>query len=641
MGYNPNSTGQKLALTGSTSGTISQFANATTASYSLHWPAAQAAGSNYVLTNDGAGNLSWVVGATALPPGGSAGSVQYNSGSSTFSGGNFWTDGNNVAINTTYGYRFNGPSDDGWQIGRNLSTLVAPWLSSQISTNVLEFICGNGSDEGIAFGNSAGTHYFELDSNSNAWFGGSVHSVGSMSGSNLSGTNTGDVTLAPVGSSPSTYAASLSGQLLQLQPFSSAFPGVVLASGGGTTNFLRADGTWAAPATGSNVVLDGGNSFGAPMSVGTNDNYDFNLIRDGSTQISLTQQYTPQTNASFFASYGSTINADYGSGSLTGTATGSPAIVSSKLALSGAEYVSYSAVGNATGLLQTGTIRFNFTPTYTGNPSQPQSLFSIAGSGNVNLIYGTHYVNGDLLFLIYDDTGTIINFMQEPGFSPVAGTTYELEFDFDITGGASRIFANGVQIGSTATGTGTRSTAVTNLYAGYSPQYSPTNNFSISDFILYITVQHTSNFTGEIPRTYAQTPLTAMGAISVSAFQLTTSPTSGYVLTSDAFGNGTWQAASGSITPAQPIASTNIDWSTGDMFTQTLSGSTTFTFSGQVSGQVIVVRLTNTSTYTVTWPGSIAWPGGTPPIMTTGAHTDVYTFIYDGTTIYGSVVQNF
>lgn len=77
--------------------------------------------------------------------------------------------------------------------------------------------------------------------------GGNKTFTGSISSSNLSGTNTGDISLAAVGASPNANAASLSGQVLNLQPFGSAQPGVVLASGGGTSNFLRADGTWAAP----------------------------------------------------------------------------------------------------------------------------------------------------------------------------------------------------------------------------------------------------------------------------------------------------------------------------------------------------------------------------------------------------------
>lgn len=50
---------------------------------------------------------------------------------------------------------------------------------------------------------------------------------GSISASNLSGTNAGDVTLAAVGSSPNANGASLSTQQLTLQPASASFPGVV------------------------------------------------------------------------------------------------------------------------------------------------------------------------------------------------------------------------------------------------------------------------------------------------------------------------------------------------------------------------------------------------------------------------------
>lgn len=45
----------------------------------------------------------------------------------------------------------------------------------------------------------------------------------------LSGTNTGDVTVTAVGSSPSANGASLSGQALSLQPADSTHPGVILA----------------------------------------------------------------------------------------------------------------------------------------------------------------------------------------------------------------------------------------------------------------------------------------------------------------------------------------------------------------------------------------------------------------------------
>jgi hypothetical protein len=57
--------------------------------------------------------------------------------------------------------------------------------------------------------------------------GGNKTFNGSISASNLSGTNTGDVTLTAVGASPNSNGASLSGQALTLQPADATNPGVI------------------------------------------------------------------------------------------------------------------------------------------------------------------------------------------------------------------------------------------------------------------------------------------------------------------------------------------------------------------------------------------------------------------------------
>jgi hypothetical protein len=88
------------------------------------------------------------------------------------------------------------------------------------------------------------------------------------------------------------------------------------------------------------------------------------------------------------------------------------------------------------------------------------------------------------------------------------------------------------------------------------------------------------------------------------------------------------------------ISASAIDWSLSEKFYKTLSANTTFTFSNATDGQTIVVALTNTaSNYTVTWP-TVAWTAATAPTQTTGAKTDIYTFIKVGSTVYGSAVQN-
>jgi hypothetical protein len=90
---------------------------------------------------------------------------------------------------------------------------------------------------------------------------------------------------------------------------------------------------------------------------------------------------------------------------------------------------------------------------------------------------------------------------------------------------------------------------------------------------------------------------------------------------------------------AVAVSALAIDWSAGAVFTKTLAaGGNTFTFSNAASGQVIVVRLTSDGGgSTVTWP-TVLWAGGVAPTQTSTG-VDVYTFVHDGTNIYGSVVQ--
>jgi hypothetical protein len=58
-------------------------------------------------------------------------------------------------------------------------------------------------------------------------FAGAKTFTGAISASNLSGTNTGDLTLGSIGASPNAQAASLSGQVLTIQPASASFGGVL------------------------------------------------------------------------------------------------------------------------------------------------------------------------------------------------------------------------------------------------------------------------------------------------------------------------------------------------------------------------------------------------------------------------------
>lgn len=75
-------------------------------------------------------------------------------------------------------------------------------------------------------------------------FGGAKVFSSTISASNLSGSNTGDVTLAAVGAIPNANGGSLSGQALTLQPANTSFPGVLTAADWNTFNGKQAAGNY-------------------------------------------------------------------------------------------------------------------------------------------------------------------------------------------------------------------------------------------------------------------------------------------------------------------------------------------------------------------------------------------------------------
>ena len=100
--------------------------------------------------------------------------------------------------------------------------------------------------------------------------------------------------------------------------------------------------------------------------------------------------------------------------------------------------------------------------------------------------------------------------------------------------------------------------------------------------------------------------------------------------------NETYAATSGT-TPS-------VNCETGNAFSHTLSGNTTFTFSNPPSSgtaysfSIEVIQDSGGSGYTVTWPGSVDWPSATAPTLTaTASAKDVFVFYTrdGGTNWYG------
>ena len=87
---------------------------------------------------------------------------------------------------------------------------------------------------------------------------------------------------------------------------------------------------------------------------------------------------------------------------------------------------------------------------------------------------------------------------------------------------------------------------------------------------------------------------------------------------------------------AEAVSALDIDLSTGNYFTKTITGNSTFTFSNPpATGTVgsFTLELTHTGG-TVAWPdgsgaaGIVRWPANTPPTLTTGK-THLFVFVTD------------
>jgi len=89
------------------------------------------------------------------------------------------------------------------------------------------------------------------------------------------------------------------------------------------------------------------------------------------------------------------------------------------------------------------------------------------------------------------------------------------------------------------------------------------------------------------------------------------------------------------------LSSGAIDLSTGNYFTYTVSGSTTFTVSnGASSGTVnsFILDLTNGGSATITWISGTKWAGGTAPTLTSSGRDVLGFFTEDGGTTWNGFV---
>lgn len=278
------------------------------------------------------------------------------------------------------------------------------------------------------------------------------------------------------------------------------------------------------------------------------------------------QKDVTPANSTFFASYETTINGSWGDGDLTATVTGGATISGGYLDLTGTgDFVDYDADLNADSQ-QTGAIRLIFQPNYSGTPSTRGNIFTISqasGSTNNTITVAHLETTGDLRISILSNLGANIVAADLGVWSPTSGVDYEFELNYDITVGATRLFVDGTQFGSTQTGTGTRSININLLRVGANPLSTQDINGKIGYFLVFNAVQHTADYTPvpcpACPRyvtdviTLPAFTYTGLGDIQAFTDFLTTENNFPYYVLNGLWWNGaTWTTSNNTYAQATP-----------------------------------------------------------------------------------------
>lgn len=94
------------------------------------------------------------------------------------------------------------------------------------------------------------------------------------------------------------------------------------------------------------------------------------------------------------------------------------------------------------------------------------------------------------------------------------------------------------------------------------------------------------------------------------------------------------------------ISGTSIAWDLSQNQVARLALATNGTMadpSNKVDGATYILSVTqSTGTNTLAWHSNYKWPGGTAPTLTAGSgKTDIFTFVSNGTSLFGAASQNY
>lgn len=256
------------------------------------------------------------------------------------------------------------------------------------------------------------------------------------------------------------------------------------------------------------------------------------------------------------------------SGSTTATDIGSPILSGGKVQCRGGGNVAVMYDNAAIGAASTvGALKFRFTPNYSGAPFANTNIAEIhQPSTNNDKIVLFHGSTGPFRFTAYNNVGTAIHTAANLGasWSPVAGTEYELELNWNSATGEIRLFVDGVLRGSTPATTFTRDGNANSLHLGAGNSYFVSNG-DFNDVLLFSTVQHTTGYTPgyTVPETIYYADAVTLPSFSYtdignlqaySSFATTEVGAPKYIVNSKYWNGTAWVASNGSYAQANTKA---------------------------------------------------------------------------------------
>lgn len=425
--------------------------------------------------------------------------------------------------------------------------------------------------------------------------------MANMAAHTFKGNNTG-AAAAPIDLTATQLTA-------ELNTFSTALKGLAPASGGGTANFLRADGTWAAPPSGSGTVTSIAVSGSSALAVSGSPITTFGTIAltldadlEAIAALAGTTGFLKKTAANTWSLDTSTYITGNQTITVSGDATGSGSTsIALTLANSGVSAGTYKSVTvDAKGRVTAGT-----------NPT------TLSGYGITDAVLKS----GDTM------TGALLvnNATQIIGSNSALGILYlgggwqygiTMKAATDVTTAINFMNAAGLSVGNisqTATGV---------TFSGIAASASTLAN---SRNIAGVAFNGTADI--NIPFANLSSKPTTVSGYGITDALLKTGDTMTGVLVTGAAFRETRVA----------IAASNIDLATASFFTKTISGATTFTVSNTAASGLstsFILDLTNGGSAAITWWAGVKWAGGTAPTLTSSGRDVLGFFTHNGGTTW-------